>query len=96
MSIDDRILSIENRIIDGSDSRTKDQLYFIGTADDYVRKTDTIEIIQAKVTGNFYSNPNPVGKDFSDILDGGDSGKKASQFIAPIIGGVFPTRKNGI
>lgn len=96
MPIDDRILSIENRIIDGSDSRTKDQLYFIGTGDDYVRKTDTLEIVYAKGTGNFYSNSNPVGKDFSDILDGGDSGRGDSQFIAPIIGGVFPTRKSGI
>ena len=96
MPIDDSILSIENRIIDGSDSRTKDQLYFIGTADDYVRKTDTIEVIQAKASGNFYSNANPVGKDFNDILDGGDSNRGASQFIAPIIGGVFPTRKSGI
>lgn len=96
MAIDDRILSIENRIIDGSDSKTRDQLYFIGTGDDYVRKTDTIEIMTAKSSGNFYSNPNPVGKDFSDILDGGDSRKGVSQFIAPIIGGVFPTRRSGI
>jgi hypothetical protein len=96
MPIDDRILSIENRIIDGSDSKTRDQLYFIGTADNYVRKSDSMEIVYAKGTGNFQSNSNPVGKDFSDILDGGDSGKSTSQFIAPIIGGVFPTRKSGI
>jgi hypothetical protein len=96
MPIDDRILSIENRIIDGSDSKTRDQLYFIGTADNYVRKSDSMEIVYAKGTGNFQSNSNPVGKDFNDILDGGDSGKSSSQFIAPIIGGVFPTRKSGI
>ncbi len=96
MAIDDRILSIENRIIDGSDSSTRDQLYFVGTGNAYVRKTDTIETMEAKASGNFYSNPNPVGKDFSDILDGGNSNKGVSQFIAPIIGGVFPTRKNGI
>ena len=52
--------------------------------------------MEAKSSGNFYTNPNPVGKDFSDILDGGNSNKGVSQFIAPIIGGVFPTRKNGI
>jgi len=52
--------------------------------------------MEAKASGNFYSNPNPVGKDFSDILDGGNSNKGVSQFIAPIIGGVFPTRRNGI
>ena len=38
MAIDDRILSIENRIIDGSDSKTRDQLYFVGTGNAYVRK----------------------------------------------------------
>jgi hypothetical protein len=96
MAIDDRILSIENRIIDGSDSETRDQLYFVGTGNNYVRKNDSIEMMEIKASGNFYSNPNPVGKDFSDILDGGDSGKSVSQFIAPIVGGVFPTRKSGI
>ena len=96
MAVDNTILSIENRIIDGSDSKTRDQLYFIGTGQDYVRKNDTIETMTAKSSGNFYSNPNPVGKDFSDILDGGNSNKNVSQFIAPIIGGVFPTRRNGI
>jgi hypothetical protein len=96
MPIDDRILSIENRIIDGSDSGTRDQLYFVGTGNNYVRKNDTEEMMEVKASGNFYSNPNPVGRDFSDILDGGDSRKSVSQFIAPIIGGVFPTRRSGI
>jgi hypothetical protein len=96
MAIDDRILSIENRIIDGSDSKTRDQLYFIGTGNNYVKKNDSLESMQVKSSGNFLINPNPLGKNFSDILDGGDSTKSALQFIAPIIGGVFPTRKSGI
>lgn len=96
MAIDDRILSIENRIIDGSDSKTRDQLYFIGTGNNYVKKNDSLESMQVKSSGNFLINPNPLGKNFSDILDGGDSTKGALQFIAPIIGGVFPTRKSGI
>lgn len=89
------ILSLRSNIIDGSNSETYGDLYFIGAGNTYVKKSESSISITTKSSGNFYSNQNPLGKKFSDILDGGDSGGN-SQFIAPIIGGVFPTRKSGI
>ncbi len=84
------------RIIDGSDSQTQDQLYFVGTGNNYVKKSDSSTSIQVNQSGNFYKNTNPVGSKFSDILDGGDSNRGDQQFLAPIVGGVDPVNKNGI
>ena len=92
---DINLLPLTSRIIDGSNSQTEDQLYFVGTGKNYVKKSDSGASIEVKASGNFYSNTNPVGDSFRDILDGGDSGD-SSQFIAPVVGGVFPARKNGI
>ncbi len=90
------ILGIKDRIIDGSTSQTDDQLYFVGTGKDYVRKSDSAVSIQAKASGNFYINQNPLGKQFRDILDGGSAGDQPAQYLAPVIGGVAPTTKSGI
>lgn len=90
------ILSLSSRIIDGSTSETNDQLYFVGTGKNYVKKVDSGNFINVTQSGNFYPNTNPVGSKFSDILDGGNSSRSTSQFIAPIVGGVSPTTKNGI
>jgi hypothetical protein len=87
---------LNSRIIDGSNSQTLDQLYFIGTGNNYVKKSDSGTSIDTKQSGNFYSNTNPVGSKFSDILDGGNSSRNNSQFLAPIVGGVDPIQKNGI
>ncbi len=87
---------LNSRIIDGSTSQTMDQLYFIGTGNNYVKKSDSRTTIAVKQSGNFSSNTNPVGNKFSDILDGGDSRRGTSQFLAPIVGGVDPVNKNGI
>jgi hypothetical protein len=89
------LLPLTSNIIDGSNSETYNQLYFVGTGKTYVRKSDSAASIEVKSSGNFYQNQNPVGKEFRDILDGGDS-SKGSQFLAPVVGGVFPTRKSGI
>jgi len=83
-----------NRIIDGSNSETLDQLYFIGSAKSYLKKVDTGTTLTAKATGNFYSNV--AGAEFRDILDGGSSDDQASQFFGAIVGGVFPTQPGGI
>ena len=90
------IIGIKDRIIDGSTSQTDDQLYFVGTGKDYVRRSDSAVSIEAKASGNFYQNQNPLGKQFRDILDGGDSGDKPAEYLAPVIGGVAPTTKSGI
>jgi len=87
---------LNSRIIDGSNSQTQDQLYFVGTGNNYVKKVDSSTSIQVKQSGNFYQNTNPVGSKFSDILDGGDSSRSEQQFLAPIVGGVDPVNKNGI
>lgn len=89
------LVSLKSNIIDGSNSETYGQLYFVGAGNTYVKKSDSGASIEVKSSGNFFMNQNPVGKEFRDILDGGDSGRD-SQFIAPVVGGVFPTRKNGI
>jgi hypothetical protein len=90
------LVRFPSRIIDGSNSQTNDQLYFVGTGKNYVKKSDSRAYIEVKQSGNFAQNTNPVGKSFCDILDGGNSSRGTSQFIAPIIGGVFPTTKDGI
>lgn len=89
-------LGLKSRIIDGSNSQTQDQLYFVGTGKNYVKKVDAGDYITVKQSGNFYYNTNPVGSNFCDILDGGDSSRGTSQFIGPVVGGVFPTQKTGI
>lgn len=96
-NIDDvSIPGLSSNIIDGSTSQTNDQLYFVGTGRNYVKRVDSATTAYIKQTGNFYQNTNPVGKDFSDILDGGSSSRSTSQFLAPIVGGVFPTQKTGV
>jgi hypothetical protein len=87
---------LNSRIIDGSTSQTLDQLYFIGTGNNYVKKSDSSTTIAVKQSGNFSFNTNPVGNKYSDILDGGDSQRGTSQFLAPILGGVEPVNRNGI
>ncbi len=82
------------RIIDGSDSQTLDQLYFIGSSRSYHKKVDTQSSMTANASGNFASNF--AGKNFRDILDGGDSESSSAQFYGVILGGVFPTERNGI
>ena len=90
------LFGLESNIIDGSTSQTMDQIYFVGTGKNDIKKVDSGNFIEVKQSGNFYKNTNPVGSGFSDILDGGNSSKDTSQFIAPIVGGVSPTTKNGI
>ena len=87
---------LNSRIIDGSNSQTQDQLYFVGTGNNYVKKSDSATSIEVKQSGNFFRNTNPVGSSFSDILDGGNSNRSNAQFLAPILGGVDPVQKNGI
>lgn len=76
-----------SRIIDGSTSLSSDQLYFVGTSKNYIKKSDSSEFMQVNSSGNFYRNTNPAGKEFRDILDGGKSSNDSKQFIGPIIGG---------
>ena len=90
------ISSLNSNIIDGSNSQTNDQLFYVATGKNYIKKVDSGSFAEIKQSGNFYYNTNPLGSTLSDILDGGDSRKDTSQFIAPIVGGVFPTTKSGI
>jgi hypothetical protein len=80
------------RIIDGSSSQTLDQLYFIGTANNYVTKTTKTNIQNYSTFGNFWTKEVNVVNNFRDILDGGDSQAGTVQFTGPIIGGEFPTK----
>jgi hypothetical protein len=80
------------RIIDGSNSQTLDQLYFIGTTNNYVTKVAQREISNYSSFGNFWAKQVSVQDQFRDILDGGDSSSGTSQFIGPVIGGEFPTK----
>jgi hypothetical protein len=95
MGIEGSLFNLKNNVIDGRDSKTYNELFFIGSSDNYKKKSDSSDSITVKASGNFYINTDPVGSKFPDILDGGDSGSN-SQFIGPIIGGVSPTRKSGI
>jgi hypothetical protein len=79
------------RIIDGSSSETLDQLYFIGTANNYVKKVQGREIQNYSSFGNFWTKQVNVAEQFRDILDGGNSEDGTAQFFGPIIGGEFPT-----
>jgi len=83
-----------NRIIDGSNSETLDQLYFVGSAKSYLKKVDTGTTMTTNASGNFFSNA--AGSEFRDILDGGNSEDTSSQFYGVIVGGVFPTQPGGI
>jgi len=83
---------LATRIIDGSTSRTLDQLYFIGTANNYVTKTTKTNIQNYSTFGNFWVKEVNVVDNFRDILDGGDSSAGTAQFVGPIIGGEFPTK----
>jgi hypothetical protein len=83
---------LEVRIIDGSDSQTLDQLYFVGTTNNYVKKVGNREVKNYSSFGNFWTKQTSVQERFRDILDGGDSSNGTSQFIGPVIGGEFPTK----
>lgn len=78
------------RIIDGSNSETLDQLYFIGTANNYVKKVQGREVQNYSSFGNFWTKQVNVQDQFRDILEGGNSDDSTSQFFGPIIGGEFP------
>ena len=78
-----------NRIIDGSNSETLDQLYFVGSAKSYIKKVDTGNSLTVKASGNFFSNV--AGQEFRDILDGGTSTPGSYQYYGVIVGGVFPS-----
>lgn len=95
MGTNDNLFNISNGIIDGSDSKTNDELIFIATGDNYLKNSSKIETMYVRASGNFYSATNPQGKNLSDILDGGESDSDC-KFIAPIIGGVYPTNAKGI
>jgi hypothetical protein len=95
MGADNSLLKFSSNIIDGENSSTNNQLVFVGTSNNYIKKSGTSQTSIENGSGNFRTNSNPAGKNFSDILDGGDSGPN-SQFVAPIIGGVFPVSARGI
>lgn len=78
------------RIVDGSNSETLDQLYFIGTANNYVKKVEGKQIQNYSSFGNFWLKQVSVQNQFRDILDGGNSEPGTEQFEGPIIGGEFP------
>jgi len=85
---------LSTRIIDGSTSRTLDQLYFIGTANNYVTKTTKTNIQNYSTFGNFWVKEANYIDNFRDILDGGTSEAGTAQFTGPIIGWEFPTRQS--
>jgi hypothetical protein len=80
------------RIIDGSLSQTSDTLYFIGTENNYVKKSGKSETKNYSTFGNFWTKQTSVENNFRDILDGGSSDAGTSQFFGPVIGGEFPTQ----
>lgn len=80
------------RIIDGSTSQTFDTLYFIGTENNYVKKSAQTETRNYSTFGNFWTKQISVESNFRDILDGGTSEAGTAQFTGPIIGGEFPTQ----
>ena len=86
-------LDLTTRIIDGSDSETYDQLYFVGTQNNYTKKSGKSAQTDVSALGNFWVNQDSVKNTFRDILDGGDSSSGSEQFTGPIIGGEFPTEK---
>jgi hypothetical protein len=54
------LVSLTSNIIDGSNSETYKQLYFVGAGNTYVKKSDSVNSIRVKDSGNFYQNQNPV------------------------------------
>ena len=80
------------RIIDGSTSQTFDTLYFVGTENNYVKKSAQTETQNYSTFGNFWTKQISVENNFRDILDGGTSEAGTAQFTGPIIGGEFPTQ----
>lgn len=82
---------LSNRIIDTGNSETYDQLYFVGTRNNYVKKSGIESVSEVSAMGNFWVNQNSVKSEIRDILDGGNSDSGVSQFEGPIIGGEFPT-----
>ena len=80
------------RIIDGSSSQTSDTLYFIGTENNYVKKSGKSETRNYSTFGNFWTKQISVENNFRDILDGGTSEPGTAQFYGPIIGGEFKTQ----
>jgi hypothetical protein len=80
------------RIIDGSSSQTSDTLYFIGTENNYVKKSGKSETRNYSTFGNFWTKQISVENNFRYILDGGTSEPGTAQFYGPIIGGEFPTQ----
>lgn len=82
---------LSNRIIDSGDSETYDQLYFVGTRNNYVKKSGVSSIASVSSMGNFWVDQGSVKNEIRDILDGGNSDSGVSQFEGPIIGGEFPT-----
>ena len=80
------------RIIDGSSSQTFDTLYFVGTENNYVKKSATTETRNYSTFGNFWLKQVSVESNFRDILDGGSSEPGTAQFEGPIVGGEFPTQ----
>jgi len=93
MATDFNSPELTNRIIDAKDSETYDQLYFVGTKNNYTKKTSKTNISTVSSLGNFWVNEESVKSEFRDILDGGDSSSGSSQFEGPIIGGEFPTER---
>ena len=83
---------LDVRIIDGSTSQTFDTLYFIGTENNYVKKSGRSETQNYSTFGNFWTKQVSVENNFRDILDGGTSDPGTAQFFGPIIGGAFPTQ----
>lgn len=82
--------SINSRIIDGTNSEPQDLLYLVASTKNYVKNINSKTTINVNKSGNFYTNTNPINTSKYSILDGGDSSRDNSQFIAPIIGGVDP------
>ena len=82
---------LADKIIDGSDSRTLDQLYVVGTTNNYVKKIGDRSNTNYSTYGNFWTKQVGGTRQTRDILDGGDSTKGTAQYEGPIIGGEFPT-----
>ena len=83
---------LDVRIIDGSLSQTSDTLYFIGTENNYVKKSGRTETKNYSTFGNFWTKQTSVENNFRDILDGWSSDAGTAQFFGPVIGGEFPTQ----
>jgi hypothetical protein len=58
---------LDVRIIDGSSSQTLDQLYFVGTTNNYVTKVAPREVSNYSSFGNFWTKQVSVQDQFRDI-----------------------------